>query len=231
MMRRSSGALFSIWVLSVGLLTASIASAQSYKVEKITAPPPEEVAAAVREGLSGEALRVVGPQGSLCELWLRKAVPAKASATQDADITLGQLAEGTLVGVVRFAAEVKDFRRQKVKPGVYTLRYALVPTDGNHLGVAPQRDFLLASPAAMDQNLDTITREATLNLSRKTTGTNHPSVWSLMAVEAQPASLPAVAHREDGDLWLLQFRAPMQSGSAPSFVTMALVIVGYAPEA
>ncbi len=230
MMRRPSRILLAVCVPCVLLLIAGTASAQSYKVEKVTEAAPQELAPAVREALAGEALRVVGPNGTLCELWLRKAIPAKANPSQELGVSLGQLAEGTLVAAVRFPANVKDYRRQQVKPGVYTLRYALIPVDGNH-GVAPQRDFLLASPAAVDQSPETITRDAALDLGRKTTGTRHPSVWSLAAVEGQPASLPAVIHQEDGDLWVLEFRAQIQSGSAASAVAMALVVVGSAPEA
>ena len=231
MMRRSSSIRWSVNVASLVLLVAGVASAQSYKVEKIAAPPPLELAPAVREALAGEALRVVGPQGTLCELWLRKVMSAQANPSQEVDVTLGQLAEGTLVGAVRFPADVKDYRSQQIKAGAYTLRYALIPTDGNHYGVAPQRDFLLASPASADQSADTVSRDATLALSRKATGTNHVSVWSLAALDSPPASLPAMAHQEDGDMWLLEFRAPVQSGSSAAPVAMVLVVVGHAPEA
>lgn len=231
MMRRSSWIRFSANVASLVFLVVGIASAQSYRVEKIAAAPPQELAPAVRDVLAGEALRVAGPQGTLCELWLRKVMPAQANPSQDVDVTLGQLAEGTLVGAVRFPADVKDYRSQRVKAGVYTLRYALIPTDGNHYGVAPQRDFLLASPASADQSADTISRDATLAQSRKTTGTNHASVWSLGALDSPPASLPAMARQEDGDIWLLEFSALVQSGNAVSPVPMGLVVVGHAPEA
>ncbi len=229
MMRRPFGTLLAICP-SLLLLMAGVASAQSYRVEKIAAAPPEELAPAVRDVLAGEALRVAGSSGTLCELWLRKVVPGKATPTQELGVTLGQLAEGTLVGAIRFPADVKDFRRQRVKAGVYTLRYALIPVDGNH-GVAPQRDFLVAGPASVDQSPATVTFQAALVLGRKTTGTNHPSVWSLAGIDAQPASLPTVAHQEDGDLWVLEFSAQVQSGSAASPVAMALVVVGVAPEA
>jgi len=231
MMRRSSWIRSSLHVASLVLLLTGVASAQSYKVEKIAAALPQELAPAVREALAGEVLRVIGPQGTLCELWLRKVVPAKANPTQELGITLGQLAEGTLVGAVRFPADVKDYRQQRVKAGVYTLRYALIPVDGNHQGVAPQRDFLLASPASADQGANAISRDATLALSRKATGTSHPSVWSLAALDSAPASLPAMAHQEDGDMWLLEFRAQVQSGNSASPVVMVLVVVGHAPEA
>ncbi len=225
------GLLFTSLLLVLVLGPAGNAAAQTYKVETVSAAAPQELAPAVRDILSGEALRVTGPNGPLCELWLRKVVPGQARATQELGIAYGQLAEGTLVGAIRFPAEVKDYRRQRVNPSVYTLRYALLPVDGNHMGVAPQRDFLLASPASADQSADTISRDATLALSRKTTGTNHASVWSLGALDSPPASLPAIAHQEDGDMWLLEFSVPVQSGNSVSPVPMALVVVGHAPEA
>jgi len=140
----------------LALCFSASASAQSYKVEKVAEPAPPELSAGVRAVLAGEALRVTGPGGALCEVWLRKAVPKKSAAAQGLGVTFGQLDEGTMIGAIRFPAEVKDYRRQRVKPGIYTLRYALLPTDGNHMGVAPQRDFLLASPAALDQDPATV---------------------------------------------------------------------------
>ena len=223
----------SVLVRFVLLLTAMLgcalgAAAQSYRAESFSAPPPEELAPAVREVLSSDAIRVVGPQGPVCEIWLRKVVPGLSSPSQELGVTFGQLAEGTLVGAMRLPNEVKDYRRQLVKAGVYTFRYALLANDGNHMGVAPQRDFLLASPAPADQNPADLTREAAINLSRKTTGANHPSVWSLAPPE--DTETPRIIHQEDGDLWLVQFKVTVQSGGAAQ-VTMALVVVGHAPEA
>ncbi len=238
MLRRFHIVSLAVLIPSAFLLAAP-ATAQSYKVEKITAAAPQELAPAVRDALVGEAIRVAGSQGLLCEIWLRKALPAKDSVAQELGIAYGQLAEGTLVGAIRFPAEVKDYRRQRVKAGVYTLRYALTPVDGDHLGVAPQRDFLLASPAAADQNPANITRDAMLDLSRKTTGASHPSPWSLATQERDLGGLPAVVHQDDGDLWVLKFRVPLQAGSAncgtsssaASALVMALVVLGHAPEA
>ncbi len=213
------------------IFLSGTAAAQNYKVEKTTAAVPEE-AAPVREALAGETLRVTGPNGILCELWLRKAVPEKRAPAQELGIVYGKLAEGTLIGVIRFPSEVKDYRRQRVKAGVYTLRYAILPVDGNHQGVAPQRDFVIAAPASADQSPATVTRDATIDLGRKTTATNHPSVWSLAPAEGS-SDRPAVEHVEDGDLWVLHFRAQLtpESGGATTTLPMALVVVGAAPEA
>ena len=201
--------------------------AQDYKVEKAAAAPPQELSTAVQDALGDEALRASGPNGPLCEIWLRKLVPVKSAAAETLGVTFGQLNEGTLVGAVRFPAEVKDYRRQQIKPGIYTLRYALLPSDGNHIGVALQRDFLLASPAALDQDPATVSRNDALNMSRRTTGTNHPSVWSLGPALSDASSLPAITRQEVGALWVLSFRVPGADGS----LTMGLVVVGSAPEA
>ena len=58
-----------------------------------------------------------------------------------------------MLGVARFPAKYKDRRGQTIKPGVYTMRYGLFPVNGDHQGVAPQRDFLIPSPAALDDDL------------------------------------------------------------------------------
>ncbi len=213
-------------------LCAGNASAQGYKAEALSEAPPQDLAAPVREALSASGIRVTGPGGPVCDIWLRKAVPAKANAGQSLGVIYPQLAQGTLVAAIRLPNAAKDYRKQLIKPGTYTLRYALLPDNGNHMGVAPQRDFLLASPAAADQDAATIGIDQLLNLSRKATGSNHPSVWSLSPAEDHPKSLPAAFHQDDGDLWLVEFRLPLQTGTAgPSPVSMALVVVGSAPEA
>ncbi|MFQ5928023.1 MAG: hypothetical protein ACE5MH_11395, partial [Terriglobia bacterium] len=150
------------------------AAAQTYKVETFSAPPPSQLAPALRATLASEAIRVVGPEGPFCELWLRKAVPAKATATPELGILYGQLADGSLVGAIRFLSKVKDYRNQQVKPGVYTLRYVVHPVDGNHMGVAPQRDFLLLAPAAADAKPAPPSPLELLARSRETSGTGHP---------------------------------------------------------
>jgi hypothetical protein len=216
----------------LGLAFAASAPAQTYKVEKESIPAPQELAAPIRDTLTGEALRISGPQGLLCEIWLRKAVPAAAAADQGLGIAYGQLEDGTLFGAIRFAAASKDYRQQTVQPGVYTMRYALQPVDGNHLGVSPDRDFLLVAPAALDTSPASITGKDFYNLSRKASGTSHPSVWSLVTTEGSPATLPGMGHVEDGDLWVLYFKANLQpEGGAATPLSMGLVLVGHAPEA
>jgi hypothetical protein len=214
------------------LFAASSAAAQTYEVETVNVPAPQELAVPVRDALSSNAVRVSGPQGILCEIWLRKAVPASATPSGELGVAYGQLSDGTLVGAIRFAAAAKDYRQQETKPGVYTLRYALQPVDGNHQGVSPYRDYLLLAPAAADTSVASLNDKDMYALSRKASGTGHPSVWSLVAADGAPSALPGIVHQDDGDLWVVYFQAPLQpAGSALSPVKIGLVIVGHAPEA
>jgi hypothetical protein len=205
------------------------ASAQGYKVEAAAVAAPAELSAAVRDTLSPQELRVTGPSGVVCEIWLRKTVPGQAAA-QNLGVIYTQLQEGTLVAAIRFPAELKDYRRQNVKAGVYTLRYALSPVNGNHQGVAPQRDFLLAIPAAADQDPANVSPAQTIELSKKSTSTNHPSVWSLMPGDGAAGAAPGVSHDTDSDLWIAQFSLSVAAGGAPAPVRMGLVVNGFGPE-
>ncbi len=216
--------------LSLAVLSLTVAAAgQEYTVESFAAPAPEELAPAVRESLSHHAVRVLGPKGPLLEIWLRSAVPLRGGAGGNLlGIAYPQLSEGSLLGAIRFHGEVTGYRKQRVQPGVYTLRYALHPVDGNHMGVAPQRDFLLLAPADDDRTTEALPYDEVVALSRKATGTRHPSVWSLVEPEDDPDSLPALIHWEEENLWILYLKA--QTGEGLEF-PLALVIVGYAPEA
>ncbi|MFY9529059.1 MAG: hypothetical protein WBC04_04040 [Candidatus Acidiferrales bacterium] len=209
---------------------AAAASAQGYKVETASLPAPQELAAPVRGTLSGDALRVTGPQGALCEIWFRKDIPAKAASGSGLGIAFPQFGDGALVGAIRFEAASQDYRQQAIQPGVYTLRYALQPVDGNHQGVSPYRDFLLAIPAAADSSVEPLAGKDLYKASRKAAGTGHPSVWSLYPPDNAPPSLPGIVHQNDGDLWILYVKAPLASGSGGSS-TVGLVLVGHAPEA
>ncbi|HKS82563.1 MAG TPA: hypothetical protein VJR23_13755 [Candidatus Acidoferrales bacterium] len=205
---------------------ASLAtSAQNYKAETTATPAPGEVAAPIRAQLAPNPIKVSGPSGALCEIWLRSPMPATGTAGSGGAILFGQINQGALVGVVRFDSKGADFREQTVQPGVYTMRYMLQPVDGNHQGVSQYRDFLLLVPASLDTTLDDMAPDALIKASKKASGTGHPSVWSLMPSDGAPSTLPGIAHQDDADLWVVFFQDPLAKP-----LTMGLVVVGHAPE-
>ena len=207
---------------------AATAAAQNYTAATVALAPPTELSAAVRATLASQAVEVKGPKGVLCDIWLRQDIPTVAAPPMELGVVYTQLGRGTLVGAVRFPAQVIDYRNQKIKPGVYTLRYELNPVDGNHQGVAPQRDFLLLGPAADDTTTAALGFKPLVKLSRETTGSNHPSVWSLVPSDGAPSQLPGVAPQDsdNGTIQVLFFKANLGTAGAAKPTTMGLVVVG-----
>jgi hypothetical protein len=108
---------------------------------------------------------------------------------------------GALLGAIRFPGRGSDRRGQAIKAGVYTLRFSAFPPDGNHQGVAMQRDFLLLVPAAGDKDLNsTPSYKEVVEMSNKASGSTHPAVLGLWKDEA--GNEPGLAQEGDFD-WIL----------------------------
>lgn len=191
-----------------------------YKVEPAGALSETKVPEAVRQALDSKGLRVLNENGKpVCEIWFGKNI--QTTKDEVAGANFGQLGEGTFVGVINFPADASDFRGQGLKAGYYTLRYGLILQDGNHLGVSPARDFLLASPITEDKDPAARMKiDDLLKLSRNASGTGHPSVWSLVQVDS-PEGLPKAVKNEHEHV-ILETKVPTKAGD----VTIGLIVVG-----
>jgi hypothetical protein len=214
------------------LLTAASAGAQGYKIEVLKEAPPSALAAAVRAELLTEGYRVVDDQGKpYAEFWLRKAIPAseKPGAPQGA-IQFPFLAEGELLGALRFPGEGRDYRDQAIAKGVYTLRFGLQPVNGDHLGVSTYRDYALLLPAAKDTAVAPLPKKRLEDRSAESAGTSHPAVLILLAAPAPAASSPSMARDEEKNTWGAVFPLSLSvkgtSGTTPQGVQ--LIVVGVA---
>jgi hypothetical protein len=199
--------------------------AQGAKVDQVDALAESSVADGVKKVLSSKGYRITLDDGSVaCDLWLRQQVPAQAKKDVPGAL-YPELAESTLIGVISFPQATTDYRGQAVKAGFYTLRYALIPDDGNHLGVVPNRDFLLLIPAASDSDpAKTFTFDEVVQLSRGTSGTKHPAPMSL--TQAGSGTAPAVSKNEE-EHWVFSTGLKMAAGSE---LPIALVVKGTAPQ-
>lgn len=224
-MRQQFPALKLLVVVAAAAMFAGAASAQ-YKLATSTAAPPSELAAPIQAAISSNQIQVTGASGPFCELWLAKSVPTATTPDTSLGVNFGQIPQGTLIGVVKFDIQGADYRNQPIKPGVYTLRFALQPVNGDHQGVSQYRDFLLAVPASLDTSTAAIPPDTLYNLSKKASGTGHPSVWSLIPADDAPATLPGIVHQqEDSDQWVVFYQAPLATP-----LKMGLVVVGHAAE-
>lgn len=211
------------------LLFVSVASlalaTQTGKIEPIGAVTDSRVAEGVKKVLEPKGYRVSLDDGSVvCEIWLRNKIPAQPKKDSPGAL-YSQLAESALVGVIYFPQATTDYRGQNIPKGAYTLRYELIPNDGNHLGVAPNRDFVLLVPAASDDNPDaTFKFDELVSLSRKATGTKHPAPLSLVQPESGTA---AAVSKDDEDHWIFSAAIRLASGED---LPIALIVKGTAPQ-
>lgn len=205
-------------------LCGALACAQgSYKVSAGSAPAA--VSAPIQALLESQGVQFASAQGTpVCEIWWRKGIPVQKAAGGSPDVLYGALSMGELVGLVNFPAAAKDYRGQTIKPGYYTLRYALIPQDGNHMGVSAYRDFLLLVPAASDATpAQNMTFEDVVKASRLATGTGHPGVLMLdPPSQAANAAFPG-AFQDDQGNWALEVKLSTDGGQPLPF---AMVLEG-----
>jgi hypothetical protein len=205
--------------LALSLLLVSSTALAQYKSEP-TGAPPADLAPAISQALQPQGTKIVAANGTVsCEVWFRTALPSGPKPT-DQTITLS-VPQGALVGVIRFPGQAADRRGQTIKPGVYTLRYSLMPVNGDHQGAAPQRDFVLLTPAADDKDPSaTPDFDALVAMSRKASGTPHPAALSLWAAGA---SDPLGFAKQGENDWVLTLKL----GDVP----VSIILVGKAEAA
>ena len=123
-----------------------------YRAER-GGPPPDELAAVIREALGERGARVVDSRGfRFCELWLREA-PLEETSMEDA-FRQWAIPEGALLGVIEFQAPSADRSGRGFPRGLYTLRYAggdsvvLIPASADQ-ALEPSEDFTSRSKGVL----------------------------------------------------------------------------------
>ncbi len=199
----------------VGAVTANDSG---YKVESIGALKETGVAEAVRGVLEDKGLRVIDAKGKpLCDLWFRKDIATAKTEVDGANFA--QLQDGSLLGVINFPAATSDYRGQGIKAGWYTLRYAVMPVNGSHLGVSPTRDFLLICLVSDDQDPNVqIKGEAAIKLSIAASGSGHVSPWSLVSATSKNG-FPKIVKTEE-EHYILEVSLKTRSGELPIGITV-----------
>ncbi|HUS05851.1 MAG TPA: hypothetical protein VMZ52_06135 [Bryobacteraceae bacterium] len=191
------------------LLMASAALAHT--VAPAGAPP------AFPDLLQKDGIKVMDGKKMVCELWFRSTAPSGPKSAED-NVSLPTIPQGALLGVIRFTEKFSDRRGQSIAPGTYTLRYSMFPQNGDHQGVAPQRDFLLLTPVAEDKDPAATPKfDALVAMSRKASGTPHPAVLSFWKQESDFKA--GIAQQGEHD-WVLQTKL----GDLP----VAVIVVGKA---
>ncbi|MFV1965205.1 MAG: hypothetical protein ACC628_07250 [Pirellulaceae bacterium] len=214
------------------LLLSAPVSAIDYRVERLEeAPPSGELSAEIAQRLDPQGIRVIcGTKTTYCDIWFCKDVAVTADFQSSSEM-LYPFHPGQIVGVARYARKGSDFRDQDIAKGIYTMRFALQPTDGAHEGTSITRDFLLLlraedDPSAAD--LDDV--EALNDLSMEAAESSHPAMLALQPVPAGTSSLPTMRHDDGSDWWIVGTAAQAQTGDKSKNLRIDFVVVGAADE-
>jgi hypothetical protein len=201
-----------------------------YSIKLATTPVPSELKEPIRTLLSDHAIQLADDKGkTLCELWFRKEVPAKATPEQVKNgLTYRELEETTLLGAMRIDQLMTDYRKQKIKPGVYTLRLGFQPMDGDHMGTAPYNEFCLVVPAALDQKPDTMEAKELQEMSNKAARGTHPGVF-LLYPNNKPEGEPQLVNKGE-DTWVLNFKEETSSNGQKAPLGLGLTLIGHSEQ-
>jgi hypothetical protein len=208
------------------LAPASIPAADlSLKVEEKA--PPQELPAEIRSALQGKAIRLMDGDKPAFEFWLRSELPL-VSPPAGPSKSLDSLKQAALLGAVRLGSDARDYRDDEMGAGVYTMRFGLQPSDGNHLGTAEFSYFAVLIPVKYDTKLDGIADyKAMVKASSKDTSTEHPLILSLRPVNEAGGGLPSLkepapSHKS------VRVSVPGKAGEAKAEVIFDLVFEGKA---
>jgi hypothetical protein len=217
---------FVVWTIP-----AACAADNPYAIKVVeNTSVPNEASEAVAKLLSDRCVQFVNGQGDLvAEWWFRKGAPAKATDAQMQNgLTYRELPETTLIGLVRLSQPLADYRKQKVMPGVYTVRLAIQPVTDDHFGTAPEPEFCLLCPAAEDKDPACLAPKSLWELSTKSTG-KHPAVLLLISGKGAKAEPRLV--NNGASQWVLQFRLEVEVAGKTATLSMGLTLIGSSPSA
>ncbi len=202
--------------------------AQDYSVEVINEPiSADDLSEAIAAELAPTGYRVVqGESRAIWEIWPAKKWSVEAGFTAT-PVRLYPFQEGELIGVAKLRRRGSDFRDQTISRGVYTLRYALQPVDGNHIGTSPTRDFLLMVSAQEDPSPEPRATEGLLEASAEAAGSSHPAMICLQKLD-DGATAPALRYLENRGWWVL--RLVGKAGDDNADMPLDMVVVGHAAE-
>lgn len=204
-----------------GIALGSLGAESKYSVKPVD--QPAKAAPAIQAVLEPKGWAVLDASGqTLLTVWPRKSLTLK---NVTGEIKYGHLDEGTLLGVVELPAIWGDYRKQKIKAGVYTLRFGLQPMDGDHMGTAPYNEFFLLVPADKDASVDAIEPKELHEMSAESSGGKHPAVM-LLYPNKKPGEPPHVEAKPQ-ETYVLNYSIPVTVGGATRPLGFSLVVVGH----
>ncbi len=228
-MRLLQSFLATVTTLAVMLSISAPATAEVQISQHDQAPPADALSEAVIVRLQKTGYKVTDGDKVICEFWLCETWTCKPGFKPSTTI-LYPIQPGSLVGALRFPSGGSDFRQQQLEAGVYTMRHAHQPQDGNHIGTSDTLDFILLCKAEDDQEVAALEATELVDRSSMAAGSTHPAMIALRPAVEKVEKLPAVRHDEANDWTSVRVAGTSVAGDQKSELQLEFVIVGYAAE-
>lgn len=179
---------------------------------------------------------VNGKKEPICEIfWARMISEAPAAAHSSTQNGYARIHQGALVGVIRLLPEAiedyfEDFENQELKPGYYTMRYAVMQAGiGEH---GPRSgDFVVLSPVALDANpTRSSSIEELVRMGKAASRGDQPARIPLVKVDDFGSSWPEILTDQDGGGTLHFELKLVRNKVAGADLRMALLVVRPKPD-
>jgi hypothetical protein len=213
-------ALSAFTVLSLILLVAASATAQTVRVAAHDEPPPEDLADPIEALVAAGGQRVAIGSATL-EFWWVKSMPLAPASTA---LDWSAVDEGTLVGAVAISAAFPDARGRTIRPGIYTLRYGVEAVRRDHAGAPPHHPLLLLAPSAADSSAATLGRDGSVALSRLVTGAAQPAAWAIEPAAGDRDAIGTAKPAGGGHLGIVFAVPASRDGRDAGVLKFALVL-------
>lgn len=225
-MRNRTGA--SIAGAALVVLLAFIARAENgVELKVVDKPAPDGVEADIKDAVVPKAFQISDAGGTFFELWFVPGLKASAFGGT-AKETLDKVEQITLLGIAVVSIEDHhDFRDDPIDPGVYVMRLALQPKDGNHMGTAPFDTFAILVPAALDPQLKEFRdHETMVELASEDTVAEHPPIFSLQPFEDAGGDVPRLEFNEEEEWRFLRLQFPVEAAGETRQLNLGLIVEG-----
>jgi hypothetical protein len=228
------GPIAVVLVLVVGLVfhRGIGGEGKKYSIKTTTAAAPDDVAEPIRKLLRDGSVQLLDPAGkAICDVWYRKEIPADATPEQlKTGVTFREVKQSEILGAIRFHTAWTDYRKQKIKPGIYTMRLAYQPTDGKHTAdVSDFQEFVLVISAKDDKRTALIETKTFHETGAESLTLGHPGVFMLWPVNKLPAE-PEIQSKPKNH-WVVNAKSELTVGgkATGAHIGIGLTLVGHSP--
>ena len=199
-------------LLILSVLPFAAAQNTKFTIKTADTPAPKELDAAIQKLLPKTSIQLIDAGGkTVGEFWFRADIPADATTEQIKNgLTYREIRQSEILGAVRFDQDWLDYRKQKVKAGVYTLRLGYQPADGDHQGSSEFQEFMLVLGADKDKSTELMEFKHLAETSAKSIGTGHPGVF-MLTPNATPGAKAEIVARPKNH-WVINTKGEIVVG-------------------